>query len=160
MNPISFFVPGKAATAGSKRAFVLRRKDGSLVKRSDGSPIVNVTEDNKRSKDWKGDVKRFAADFCTGLDLIDGPIELTLTFHIARPQSHFRTGKNSALLKTDAPKYPASKPDALKLARAVEDALTGVLWVDDAQIVTETLKKRYVGGALGQPGVWVEIQKL
>jgi Holliday junction resolvase RusA-like endonuclease len=35
------------------------------------------------------------------------------------------------------------KPDVLKLARAVEDALTGILYRDDAQIVTEVLRKRY-----------------
>jgi Holliday junction resolvase RusA-like endonuclease len=31
----------------------------------------------------------------------------------------------------------------LKLARAVEDALTGVLWRDDAQIAIEQLSKHY-----------------
>jgi len=31
----------------------------------------------------------------------------------------------------------------LKLARAVEDALTGVIWADDAQIVDEVIRKRY-----------------
>jgi predicted short-subunit dehydrogenase-like oxidoreductase (DUF2520 family) len=31
----------------------------------------------------------------------------------------------------------------LKLARGVEDALTGIVWRDDAQIVVEHLEKRY-----------------
>jgi Holliday junction resolvase RusA-like endonuclease len=31
----------------------------------------------------------------------------------------------------------------LKLARAVEDALTGVVWRDDAEIVAEGLAKLY-----------------
>lgn len=32
-------------------------------------------------------------------------------------------------------------PDVLKLARGVEDALTGIVWRDDAQIVNESLSK-------------------
>jgi hypothetical protein len=31
----------------------------------------------------------------------------------------------------------------LKLARAAEDALTGVLWLDDSQIVDERISKAY-----------------
>ena len=31
----------------------------------------------------------------------------------------------------------------LKLARAVEDAMSGVVYRDDAQVVTEVLRKRY-----------------
>ena len=37
-------------------------------------------------------------------------------------------------------------PDVLKLARGVEDALTGIVWRDDAQIVNESLNK-VVGAA-------------
>ena len=38
---------------------------------------------------------------------------------------------------------PTSKPDVLKLARLVEDALTGVLFIDDAQIITELIEKHW-----------------
>ena len=30
-----------------------------------------------------------------------------------------------------------------KLVRAVEDALTGLVWRDDAQVVVQTVRKRY-----------------
>jgi Holliday junction resolvase RusA-like endonuclease len=36
-----------------------------------------------------------------------------------------------------------TRPDVLKLARAAEDALTGIVWRDDSQIVHETLAKVY-----------------
>ena len=45
---IQFTVPGIAQTAGSKRAFPFRRKDGRLG--------VAVSDDNRRSKDWKAAV--------------------------------------------------------------------------------------------------------
>lgn len=148
----SVFIPGKPQTAGSKRAFLLKRRDGSFVRRRDGSPIVNVTDDNPKATDWKGDVKRFVSDEYSG-PLLDGPLELRLTFWMARPAGHI--GKRG--VKDSAPKFPAKKPDLLKLARAVEDALSGVLYVDDSQIVTETLLKRFVSGPLIQPGVLIEV---
>lgn len=45
--------------------------------------------------------------------------------------------------RPSAPHYPAVKPDATKLVRAVEDALTGICWRDDAQIVNQDVRKRY-----------------
>jgi Holliday junction resolvase RusA-like endonuclease len=34
-------------------------------------------------------------------------------------------------------------PDTLKLARAVEDALSGIVWVNDSRIVDERIRKRW-----------------
>jgi len=153
MSAISFFVPGIPKPAGSKRAFALR-KAGVLTGR------VAVVDASKGSKDWKGDVKRFASEEYKG-PLLDGPLKVTFTFYIGRPKGHFR--KNG--LSNSAPAYPTIRPDLLKYARAVEDACTGVIWSDDSQIVTEVLKKRYVRnlfqtpGVLFQtPGVMVEIE--
>jgi Holliday junction resolvase RusA-like endonuclease len=42
------------------------------------------------------------------------------------------------------PREKRSRPDLDKLIRAVGDALTGVLWTDDAQIVTWSTGKGYV----------------
>ena len=82
------------------------------------------------------------------------PIHLVLRFTVERPKSHYGSGRNADKLKPSAPAFPASKPDVLKLARGVEDALTSIILKDDAQIVTETLTKRY-----GRPGVVVEIHE-
>ncbi len=38
---------------------------------------------------------------------------------------------------------PASKPDTIKLTRCVEDALQGVVYVNDSQIVTHWLYKKW-----------------
>ncbi len=35
------------------------------------------------------------------------------------------------------------KPDATKLVRALEDALTRIVWKDDAQVVTQVVHKRF-----------------
>lgn len=52
--------------------------------------------------------------------------------------------------------YPITKPDADKLARAVWDALKGIIYTDDSQIVRLTLSKDY-GDA---PGVIIQVWEL
>ena len=42
----------------------------------------------------------------------------------------------------------------LKLTRAVEDALTGLVWRDDAQVVDEVLSKRYGAPERVEVRVW------
>ena len=142
---ISLFVPGRPATAGSKRAFVVNRK-------RDGKPVAVITEDNTRSKDWKGDVKRFAADAYDG-PMLGGPLSLTLVFYLERPQFH--VGKSG--VRSSAPKHPEVKPDVDKLSRAVMDALTGVLYRDDSQVTSKWVRKRYARKPMQTPGVLIEI---
>lgn len=143
MNTIEFFVPGIAKSAGSKRAFVITPKGG-------GRPRAIVTDDCKGSKDWKGDVKRFASDAFKG-PLLECPLHLTLVFCMPRPQFHLN--KNG--VKDSAPKFPAKKPDADKLSRAVMDSLTGVIWKDDAQVTTKLVKKRFADS--DPNGVWRQV---
>jgi Holliday junction resolvase RusA-like endonuclease len=53
--------------------------------------------------------------------------------------------------------YPSVKPDIDKLARAVCDALTGLAWVDDSQVVDLHPVKRYCEAG-ESPGAAVEIE--
>lgn len=142
-TPIEFYVAGNPKPAGSKRGFYIAK-----IKR------VIITDANPNSKDWKIDVKHEVQKNYNG-ELWDCPIRLSLAFYQLRPKSHYRSGKNSHLLKDDAPKYPTGKPDVLKLARGVEDAITGIVWVDDSQIVVENLSKHYSD----KPGVLVKIHE-
>lgn len=151
MALIEFFVPGTPAPAGSKKAFVLKR--GGMFT---GRAIV--TDDCKRSKPWQSDIKAIAAAYAPS-PLITGPVYLSLTFRIHRPRGHFGTGANAQTVKASAPKWPIVKPDVLKLARCVEDALTSVIWKDDAQIVDEDLRKEYVPDD-HQTGVLVRVEEL
>lgn len=130
----TFTIPGIAQPAGSKRAFCLK-KGGAFTGRA------VVTDDNPKSKSWQAEVKHAALN--AGVKPQDGPISLTLTFFMPRPKGHFGTGKNASTLKSDAPDCPTGRPDLLKLARGIEDALTGIAWRDDAQIVEEHLEKFY-----------------
>jgi len=132
---ISFSVPGIAQTAGSKRAFPFKRRDGRLG--------VAVSDDNPRSKDWKAAVAWSARQTVgSGFVPLRCALEVEFTFYRLRPKGH-KIGKAGPNKGWREHPYPNGRPDVLKLARACEDALTGVLWHDDSQIVTETLRKRW-----------------
>lgn len=147
---IKFFVAGKPQTAGSKRGFPIKRANGSIG--------VAMSDDNPKGKDWKQSVRTEAEKHVEGLPLLTTPLTVTFHFFVHRPKGHFGSGKNSEVVKSTSPKYPASKPDVLKLSRCVEDALTGIIWKDDAQIVEEVLMKSYAG-INDREGVLVIIQE-
>jgi Holliday junction resolvase RusA-like endonuclease len=137
-----FTVPGHPQPAGSKRGFPVKRKDGARG--------VAVVDDNPRTKAWQATVALTAADALqlhTGADddpeLLVGPLGMALTFTFKRPQGHFGSGRNFHNVRASAPAWPAVRPDTTKLVRAVEDALTGVVWRDDAQVVEQYAAKRY-----------------
>lgn len=142
MTPIKFCILGKPQTAGSKRAFPLKRRDGSPVLRPNGTQAIAMVDDNPETKNWQRAVAEAAREAYQG-ELLTGPLAAVFTFYRVRPRGHYGSGRNAHVLKESAPKYPATKPDALKQARAIEDALTGVLYVDDAQIVREFLAKEW-----------------
>lgn len=98
-----------------------------------------ITEDNKRSKDWRASVVHEAHMAIEG-QLLDGPLVLQVKFWMPRPKSHFR--KTGGLTKS-APMFPTGKPDVTKLMRSTEDALKGVCWRDDSQIIDQYGCKRY-----------------
>jgi len=91
--------------------------------------------------------------------LIKDPVRLILTFWRERRSGDFRTrqGKKSKLLRASADAYPIARPDSLKLGRAVEDALTGVVYKDDSQVCDHHIFKRFCDNG-EQPGVNVVIE--
>lgn len=74
------------------------------------------------------------------------PVALDLTFYLPRPKAHLR--KNGEL-KPTAALFPTCKPDSSKVLRAAEDAGSGILWHDDAQIVYHQVIKLYAGHGNG-----------
>jgi crossover junction endodeoxyribonuclease RusA len=148
---IEFFVPGAPVPAGSKRAFPIRGRDGALH-------VGMADMGGRRGEDWRAAIRLAAAQTVqlTATEPFTGPLRLSLWFLLARPRSH---RGNRGLLLPRAPTFPTTRPDVLKLARAVEDACTGIVWRDDAQIVDEDLHKLYADG--GAPlGVRVRIAPL
>jgi Holliday junction resolvase RusA-like endonuclease len=129
---VRFVVLGTAQPGGSKRAF-----------RHNRTGRVMVTDANRNAKPWQAIVAATGHEAMNGRRPFDMALEVTFTFYRQRPAGHFGTGRNHGELRDAAPVYPITRPDALKLSRAAEDALTGICWRDDSQIVDEHLHKRY-----------------
>jgi Holliday junction resolvase RusA-like endonuclease len=73
----------------------------------------------------------------------DCPVALHLLFKFSRPKGHYGTGKNSMVLKPSSPARHIKKPDLDKLIRAIEDALDGVIYVDDSRVDEVHARKEY-----------------
>jgi Holliday junction resolvase RusA-like endonuclease len=147
MSHISFFIAGLPAPGGSKRFVGHSKKTGRAI-------LIDAA--GQRNKDWKANVGWNAQKAMEGRELETGPLSVTMTFFMPRPKYHFRA---NGTIKESAPKYPTTKPDTLKLTRSTEDAMTGIVWHDDAQTVDLILRKRFQ--ATGQSlGCLVEISRL
>ncbi len=86
----------------------------------------------------------------------DCPLHVEIGFFFSRPKSHYGTGKNSEVLKVNAPICKTSKPDKDNLEKFVNDALNGVFWRDDSSIVSSTSVKLYSS----TPRVEVEVYQV
>ena len=69
-----------------------------------------------------------------------GPLAVSLVFGMAIPASWSQKRTQAAL---DGTTLPTGRPDVDNLAKQVLDALNGVLWLDDAQVVDLHERKIY-----------------
>lgn len=139
---VQFRVIGKPAPAGSKRGFVV------------GGRVV-LTDASKKTKPWQALVQSVALEAMGDTPPLEGPISVIFEFTERRPKSHFNS-KGELNAEGQRKPFPTKAPDLLKLARGVEDALSGVCYRDDSQIVYEWLYKRY--GEID--GVYVYIKEV
>jgi len=101
-------------------------------------------------KPWRILVAQAAV--ASGARLIRGPLVMSVVFIFTRPRGHYGTKG----LKPSAPRWHCVKPDGSKLLRSTEDALSGVLFEDDARIVRSDWVKRYSVGT-EQPGAIISL---
>jgi Holliday junction resolvase RusA-like endonuclease len=127
----TFSVQGLPISQGSKRP--LRNKY---------SGRIQMVESSEKLKPWRELVALTASQAMSGPPF-KGPVSIVIRFRFPRPRSHYGTGRNHGTVKASAPFVPIGKPDLDKLQRAVFDALTHVIWLDDAQVVDVVASKVY-----------------
>lgn len=142
---VTFYVSGAPVPQGSVVAHAARRKDGSHY------GVVHYAVGTKLHA-WRRAIS-VAARAEWGDELTFHPVRLEMMFHMARPLKHF-IGLERTLRRQYADAVPDGTPDVDKLARAVMDALTDVVYGDDSQVTTLHAQKRY-SDAL--PGLTVTI---
>lgn len=108
---------------------------------------------------WKNAVIKGVAEAFTTPDPtprlpLTGPLCVTITCFMPRPQAHFKRGE----LRADAPHYHTSRCDVDNLFKGTIDALTDCgLWADDSIIAKAVITKQY---ARKVPGATILIQAL
>lgn len=127
MPDLSFTVYGVAQPAGSKTAG--QTKGGRLF----------VRDSARKGAPWRRQVAQAAGEAMNGAGLLDGALELSVIFKVPRPKGHY----GARGLRPSAPEHPIVRPDVTKLLRAIEDACTGIVWRDDAQVIAQHAYKEY-----------------
>jgi len=143
-------VLGTPAPKGSSRAMLIGGKARNVPSGS------NVNRD--RLKSWDASLRaaaRAAVGDVTAPPYVAMPLVMVIEFRVARPGSHWGTGKRTGQIKPRAPLYPITKPDSSKLVRATEDALTGIVWDDDSRVGLHLVNRVYA--APGREGARIAI---
>lgn len=156
---IAVTVFGTPGPQGSKKAV------GSRVGKN-GQRYTALIESSKKVKPWReavADAATAALDRLSPAERavfpLGGPLRAEMVFTLKPP------ARIPAVRYVGGVPYPSAYPDSSKLVRSTEDALTGVLWRDDAQVVLYTLVAKYYPGygcpgALDAPGAFIRISPL
>lgn len=132
MTSLRFTVLGIARPKGSTRAFM-----------RPGMKFPIVTSDNKSVKGWEESVRAAIQQHAAGM-FFEGGLTVRITFELPKPKSMAKKFVEHT-----------KKPDVDKLARGSLDAMKGVLWNDDSQVIDLHVTKIY---AAGQPKAVIEIE--
>lgn len=125
---IEFTVPGEPVAQGRPR-FSTR---GNFVK----------AYDPEKSKDYKAYVKlvAMAAMSERSLKPFDGAIAVSIRAYVSVPKSKSKKFRENALKGLE---HPTKKPDCDNIAKILLDAMTGIVYEDDKQIIRLVVEKYY-----------------
>lgn len=116
---------------------------GILIRRTPVSGTPMVIRDGKRAQHPIHEYRRRVAAAARAAyqgQPHAGPVGLSLTFILPRPKAI--TWKTKSM-----PRRPhVATPDRSNLEKGVEDALTGILWVDDSQVCQGPIEKWVAAG--------------
>ena len=129
MQSVIFHVPGKPQ--GKARARTVRNKyTGKTLSYTPDSDVL-----------YENFIKERFLQASDGLFLEQGtPVALRIVARFLPPKS---TSKKRAALMLDGKELPLKKPDMDNIVKVVADALNGVAYHDDTQIVMVIAKKAY-----------------
>ena len=120
-------------------------------------PQTVVTSASKGQKSWEKEVKRKAVAAMALRAPIARGCCVHMEFFLKRPKGHFGTGRNAGKLKEWAVGMEGTKAQDLdKLIRSTMDAMNGVVFCDDAQVLAIVATKVYGR----RPGVKVSVYEI
>lgn len=139
MSWCEFFLAGKPVPKA--RARVVRR----------GNSIGSYTPEATVNYEWM--IKLAALDAMGGRPPTAEPLALELTIYVTPPSS-WSDKRRTAAIWGDF--MPTRKPDMSNILKSVEDGMNHVVYIDDSQLCSATVHKRYGE----QSGIKVTIKQL
>ncbi|MCS3449548.1 Holliday junction resolvase RusA-like endonuclease [Bradyrhizobium elkanii] len=130
-DPITISLQGAPQGKGRARAFVR------------GGHVGHYTPQKTRS--YESMIFGAAVDAMGGRPPFDEPVQVTLRAIFPVPASWSERKRQKAIVGEIK---PAKRPDLDNVVKTWTDAMNGVVFVDDAQIVWMSLEKRYGPAAL------------
>ena len=103
--------------------------------------------------------KKLFIELCNGYvpsEVLTGALMVRFLFTFKRPKSHYRTGRFVGHQKLDAPVWHTGRKDIDNLCKLYLDAMNGVFYGDDGQVVELAASKAW--GDVGS--VFVQIEEL
>lgn len=145
-----FNVSGKPITQGSKRAI-------SRGYMRDTSDEATANQPANRLKHWKAKVGGEATEALMGLpyDVELGAVNVSAKFVFERHPSNWL---KSGGIKKGSPTIPRGDLD--KLFRAIGDAMTGIVYKDDRQIVSWDGSSKRFAGPNESAGVYIVVSRV
>lgn len=136
------------------------RTKGSMTPIKAGGKVI--LREPRDSIEWQERISRTAMRKLDGMEPHTGPVAIMVICIFDRPKGHFGTGKNAGVIRESAPEYPTPKNrfDVDKLARPVLDALTGLAYEDDSQVVWLEVHKKYTDEDDRHPGLRCRVEVL
>jgi Holliday junction resolvase RusA-like endonuclease len=104
-------------------------------------------------KKWQYNAHRLAIDQMKGKTPLAGMLNVSVKVYLPVPKSMSRKKTEMAL---SGRLRPITRPDADNYSKSICDSMTGVLWLDDAQIVSLRVDKWYAD----KPRVEIEVAEL
>lgn len=123
---ISFSIPGAPVAKGRAKVTTI----GGHARMYTPTKTLN----------YESKVALFASQAMKGLPLLAGPVSLDLVLHMPIPASWSTKKRNDAMAGGI---IPTVKPDCSNVLKAVEDALNGIVYLDDKQISDIKIRRRY-----------------
>ena len=105
----------------------------------------------QKTRDYEARVAAEARKVMGGRKPLQGPLSVEIEAYMPIPASWSRGREYEAALQIIE---PTSRPDLTNIAKAVEDALNGVVWKDDSQITELGLVKKYGNYILDSPAIF------
>lgn len=126
-NFIRIIITGDPVAKGRPRTVKL--PDGSIT-----------THTPKKSRRWEQDARMVAREQVGDMALHQGAVGIRVVAAFSIPKG-WTKWKVEAALKGKV--CHTVRPDGDNILKAVKDALNGIIWRDDSQVVRATVEKRY-----------------